>query len=155
MHMLRNDDPHFRAFGEIYFSGVGQGKVKGWYRHREKTLNYAVPSGAIRVVIYDDRAGSPTHGRLEEHRLGEGEADYALLTIPPLLWYCVQGLAPGVPSSPTVRTCPTIPPNRTASRPMRPMCPTAGPLSRNEPNLASGREVRYLGMPLPAHSRGG
>jgi len=96
MHMLRNDDPHFRAFGEIYFSGVQHGKVKGWYRHREKTLNYAVPSGTVRVVIYDDRAGSPTHGRLEECRLGEGEADYALLTIPPLLWYGIQGLAPGV-----------------------------------------------------------
>ena len=29
MHMLRNDDPHFRHFGEIYFSGVRHGKVKG------------------------------------------------------------------------------------------------------------------------------
>ena len=96
MHMLRNDDPHFRAFGEIYFSGVQHGKIKGWYRHRQKTLNYAVPCGTVRVVIYDDRAGSPTHGRLEECRLGEGEADYALLTIPPLLWYGIQGLAPGV-----------------------------------------------------------
>ena len=58
MHMLRNDDPHFRKFGEIYFSGVQRGKIKGWYRHREKTLNYAVPAGLIRVVIYDDRAGA-------------------------------------------------------------------------------------------------
>ena len=95
MHMLRNDDAHFRAFGEIYFSGVHHGMVKGWYRHREKTLNYAVPTGAVRVVIYDDRAGSPTRGRLDEYRLGEGEADYALLTIPPHLWYGLQGLAPG------------------------------------------------------------
>jgi dTDP-4-dehydrorhamnose 3,5-epimerase len=96
MHMLRNDDPHFQAFGEIYFSGVRQGAVKGWYRHREKTLNYAVPSGAIRIVIFDDRAGSPTQGRVAEYRLGEAEADYALLTIPPHLWYGVQGLGPGV-----------------------------------------------------------
>jgi dTDP-4-dehydrorhamnose 3,5-epimerase len=95
MHMLRNDDPHFRAFGEIYFSGVRHGKIKGWYRHREKTLNYAVPSGMIRVVIYDDRAGSPTRGHLDEFRLGEGADDYALLTIPPLVWYGIQGLAPG------------------------------------------------------------
>ena len=60
MHMLRSDDSHFRAFGEIYFSGVRHGKIKGWYRHREKTLNYAVPAGMIRVVIYDDRPASPT-----------------------------------------------------------------------------------------------
>jgi dTDP-4-dehydrorhamnose 3,5-epimerase len=96
MHMLRNDDPHFRAFGEIYFSGVQQGKVKGWYRHREKTLNYAVPTGLIRVVIYDERVTSPTRGAIEEYLLGEASDTYALLTIPPLLWYGVQGLAPGV-----------------------------------------------------------
>ena len=96
MHMLRNDDPHFRKFGEIYFSGVQQGKIKGWYRHREKTLNYAVPAGLIRVVIYDDRADSPTHGALEQFQLGEGSEHYALLTIPPQLWYGVQGVAPGV-----------------------------------------------------------
>ena len=116
MHMLRNDDPHYRVFGEIYFSGVTQGKVKGWYRHREKTLNYAVPAGTIRVVIYDDRAGSLTHGRLEEYRLGEGEADYALLTIPPFLWYGIQGLAPGVS---IVANCSDLPndPNESDRKP--------------------------------------
>lgn len=96
MHMLRNDDPHFRAFGEIYFSGVQYAKVKGWYQHHLKTLNYAVPSGMIRVVIYDDRTGSGTRGRLDEYLLGEGAERYALLTIPPLLWYGIQGLAPGI-----------------------------------------------------------
>jgi dTDP-4-dehydrorhamnose 3,5-epimerase len=96
MHMLRHDDPHFRAFGEVYFSGVQFGKVKGWYRHREKTLNFAVPVGRVRVVIHDDRAGSPTRGQLDEHLLGEAQDDYALLTIPPFLWYGIQGVAPGL-----------------------------------------------------------
>lgn len=96
MHMLRNDDAHFRAFGEIYYSGVQHGKVKGWYFHKRKTLNYAVPVGQIRVMIYDDREGSPTQGTLEEYILGEDPALYALLTIPPNLWYGIQGLAPGV-----------------------------------------------------------
>src|SRR5437016_2093700 len=82
MQMLRNDDPHFKKFGEIYFSGLQHGKIKGVYRHREKTLNYAVPAGLIRVVIYDDRAASPTHGALDEFLLGEHSDHYALLTIP-------------------------------------------------------------------------
>ena len=55
MHMLRNDDRHFSKFGEIYFSGIHQGKTKGWYFHRQKTLNYAVPIGIVRIVIFDDR----------------------------------------------------------------------------------------------------
>jgi dTDP-4-dehydrorhamnose 3,5-epimerase len=92
MPMLRSDDPHFHAFGEIYFSGVLQGKVKGWYRHREKTLNFAVPCGLIRVVIFDDRSASATRGRVEEYLLGEAADRYALLTIPPGLWYGIQGL---------------------------------------------------------------
>ncbi len=96
MHMLRRDDSHFREFGEIYFSGIHQGKVKGWYLHRLKTLNYAVPVGRVRVVIYDDREGSPSRGQIDEHVLGEEPESYELLTIPPLLWYGLQGLAPGM-----------------------------------------------------------
>lgn len=96
MLMLRRDDPHFLGFGEIYFSGIHQGKVKGWYFHRQKTLNYAVPVGQLRVVIYDDREGSPTRGQLDEHILGENPEHYALLTIPPHLWYGIQGIAPGL-----------------------------------------------------------
>ena len=95
MHMLRNDDPHFRTFGEIYFSGIHQGKMKGWYLHRLKALNYAVPVGRVRVVIFDDRVGSPTRGKLDEHILGEEPERYALLTIPPDLWCGLQGLALG------------------------------------------------------------
>ena len=96
MHMLRNDDSHFIGFGEVYFSGIHPGKTKGWYLHRLKTLNYAVPVGRVRVVIYDDRDGSPTRGQLDEHILGEESERYALLTIPPLLWYGLQGLATGI-----------------------------------------------------------
>ena len=44
LHMLRADDPHFIGFGEIYFSTVHPGAIKGWHIHREMTLNYAVPS---------------------------------------------------------------------------------------------------------------
>jgi dTDP-4-dehydrorhamnose 3,5-epimerase len=96
MHMLRSDDPHFRGFGEIYYSGIHQNKVKGWYFHWRKTLNYAVPVGKLRVVIYDDRAGSATHGQLDEYILGEDPELYGLLTIPPHLWYGIQGIAPGL-----------------------------------------------------------
>jgi dTDP-4-dehydrorhamnose 3,5-epimerase len=95
MHMLRNDDRHFSKFGEIYFSGIHHGKTKGWYFHRQKTLNYAVPVGSVRIVIFDDRAGSPTRGKIDEYVLGEEPERYALLTIPPRLWYGLHGLGPG------------------------------------------------------------
>ena len=31
--MLRADDPHFLQFGEIYFTSVYEGVVKGWHKH--------------------------------------------------------------------------------------------------------------------------
>ena len=42
MHMLRSDAPEFKSFGEIYFSSVHAGAIKGWHIHKRMTLNYAV-----------------------------------------------------------------------------------------------------------------
>lgn len=86
LHMLRADAPHFSGFGEVYFSECLPGAVKAWKRHKEMTQNFAVPVGRIRVVIYDDREGSPTRGTVAEYLLGRPD-HYALLRIPPMLWY--------------------------------------------------------------------
>ena len=59
MHMLRADDPHFERFGEIYFSTVFAGVVKGWHLHERMTINYAVPFGSIKLVLFDDRDERP------------------------------------------------------------------------------------------------
>lgn len=89
MHMLRADQPHFQGFGEIYFSTVLPGAIKGWHIHREMTLNYAVPHGHIKLVLYDERADSPTKGELMELFLGQD--NYQLVTIPPLVWNGFKG----------------------------------------------------------------
>ena len=90
MHMLRRDDPWFREFGEIYFSVVYPGVVKGWHLHRRMTLNYAVIDGMIKLVLYDDREGSPSRGKVQEIFTGEGS--YALITIPPGVWNGFKGI---------------------------------------------------------------
>ena len=90
MHMLRCDDPWFDKFGEIYFSVVYPGVIKGWHLHKRMTLNYAVVAGRIKLVLYDDREGSPT--RREVVELFTGEDNYALITIPPGIWNGVKGI---------------------------------------------------------------
>jgi dTDP-4-dehydrorhamnose 3,5-epimerase len=90
MHMLRRDDPHFTSFGEIYFSVVHSGAIKAWHRHREMTLNYAVPYGKIKFVLYDDRPDSPTEGTVQELFLGPD--NYVLVTVPPLVWNGFKGV---------------------------------------------------------------
>ena len=90
IHMLRCDDPWFEKFGEIYYSFVYPGVIKAWHLHTKMTLNYAVISGMIKLVLYDDREGSSTRGELME--IYTGEDNYALITIPPGIWNGFKGI---------------------------------------------------------------
>ena len=90
MHMLRADAPHFEGFGEIYFSMVNPGAIKAWHIHKIMTLNYAVPIGQIKFVLYDERAGSPTKGEVQEIFLGPDS--YNLVVVPPLVWNGFKGV---------------------------------------------------------------
>ena len=90
MHMLRADDPHFEKFGEIYFSMVFPGIVKGWHLHTRMTLNYAGVTGKIKLVLYDDRKDSSTRGKLQEILMGPD--NYCLVKIPPGIWNGFQGM---------------------------------------------------------------
>ncbi len=116
LHMLRSDSPDFTRFGECYFSEVLPGVTKGWKRHRAQTQNLAVPVGRIRMVIYDDRPGSASRGRLQTVDLGRPDA-YLRLRIPPGLWYafaCI-GSAPAL-----LANCPDLPhdPTESDTRPL-------------------------------------
>jgi dTDP-4-dehydrorhamnose 3,5-epimerase len=91
MHMLRADDEHFQGFGEIYFSTVNPGAIKGWHIHREMTLNYACVAGMVKLVLYDDRERSQTRGKLQE--LFVGDQNYVMVRIPPMVWNGVKGIA--------------------------------------------------------------
>ena len=84
MHMLRKDSEVFTDFGEIYFSCTHPGVVKAWHLHKEMTLNYAVISGEIKFVLYDDRPTSKTRGIVQEFFISP--ENYYLVTVPPLIW---------------------------------------------------------------------
>ncbi|MBA3946243.1 MAG: dTDP-4-dehydrorhamnose 3,5-epimerase family protein [Herpetosiphonaceae bacterium] len=104
MHMLRADAPHFQGFGEIYFSTVFPGVIKGWHRHSVMTLNYAVPVGMIKLVLYDSRMASTTQGEVQEIVMGED--NYLLVSVPPGVWNGFKGI--GVATA-VVANCATHP----------------------------------------------
>ncbi|TAN45271.1 MAG: dTDP-4-dehydrorhamnose 3,5-epimerase [Nitrospirae bacterium] len=91
MHMMRRDSPLFTAFGEVYFSVVNPGAVKAWKKHLRMTQHFAVPQGKIRLVVFDDRQGSSTLGKVEV--IETGEDAYSLIKIPPLVWYGFKGIS--------------------------------------------------------------
>ncbi|NOT34583.1 MAG: dTDP-4-dehydrorhamnose 3,5-epimerase family protein [Candidatus Eisenbacteria bacterium] len=90
MHVLRASDPHFKGFGEIYFSMVYPGAIKGWHLHKVMVLNYAVPVGRIKLVLYDARPDSKTRGELQEIFVGADH--YVLVQVPPGVWNGFKGI---------------------------------------------------------------
>ena len=89
MHMLRASDPWFHGFGEVYFSAIYPGVIKGWHLHKKMIINYAVPLGRIKLVLFDDREGSSSRGVVEEHYLGPDH--YFLVQVPILVWNGFKG----------------------------------------------------------------
>jgi len=103
-HMLKKTDPHFSSFGEIYFSVIFPGAIKGWHVHRKMELNYATISGNIKLVLYDDRKSSPTYQELQE--IFMGEENYVLVKIPP---HVVNGFKAVGNEKAIVANCSSIP----------------------------------------------
>ncbi|MCX5778224.1 MAG: dTDP-4-dehydrorhamnose 3,5-epimerase family protein [Elusimicrobia bacterium] len=94
MLMIRSDSSVFTAFGEIYFSCIYPGAVKAWHLHKQMVINYAVPQGSIKLVLYDDRADSTTCGEVFE--IFVGTDNYCLVTVPAGVWYGFKGIGTDV-----------------------------------------------------------
>lgn len=91
MHMLRRDSFDFSTIGEVYFSLVYPGFIKGWKKHKIMFQNYAVCTGQIKLVVYDDRENSKTKGQIQT--IVTGRDQFALIHIPPMVWYSHIGLS--------------------------------------------------------------
>ena len=66
MEMLRCDDKIFDRFGQVYLSVCVPGFVKGWHYHKAQTDYFVVVKGNAKIVLYDDREGSKTKGKVQE-----------------------------------------------------------------------------------------
>ena len=85
MHALKNSDNEFKGFGEIYFSEIFFGKIKGWKRHLRMNMNLIVPEGFVKFVFYDEK-----FNYFEEYEIGP--KNYFRITVPPGLWFAFKGL---------------------------------------------------------------
>ncbi|WP_264535062.1 dTDP-4-dehydrorhamnose 3,5-epimerase [Flavobacterium sp. N1736] len=88
-HGMKKSDVGYAGFGEAYFSTINFEDVKPWKKHFNMTLNFVVPLGDIRFVIYDDRENSSTKNTFFDVTLGEN--NYQRITIPPGVWVAFSG----------------------------------------------------------------
>lgn len=119
MRMLRADDPHFTRFGEIYFSAIYPGIIKGWHLHSRMTINYAVVQGNIKLVLYDQRPESKTYRELQE--IVFGQINYQLVRVPPGV---VNGFTAVGGEGAVVANCADIPHDPTEITRIDPFTPT-------------------------------
>lgn len=89
-HGMKQSDVGFAGFGEAYFSTIHCQDTKPWKKHLKMTLNFVVPMGEIRFVIYDDRENSVTQNCFFDVTLGG--SNYQRITIPPDVWVAFNGI---------------------------------------------------------------
>ncbi len=85
MEILRNDDPSFTRFGQVYMTTAFPGVVKAWHYHKLQDDNFTCVYGKMRLALYDPREKSPTHGEVNEFVISTDEP--MLVSIPKLVYH--------------------------------------------------------------------
>jgi len=85
METLRNDDDLFIKFGQAYITTAYPGVVKGWHYHKIQYDNFVCIHGMMKLVLYDGREDSPTHGKVNEFIVGIHNP--LLVQIPPYVFH--------------------------------------------------------------------
>jgi dTDP-4-dehydrorhamnose 3,5-epimerase len=75
---------------QVFQVTLEPGAVSGWHVHLATMDRLFVNTGQIRIALYDGREDSPTHGRVNEFRLGELRP--GLLVIPAGVWHGLRNL---------------------------------------------------------------
>lgn len=89
LHMVRESSPEFSTFGEVYFSEILPGALKGWKLHHRIIQHLCVPLGEVKFRLVDNR--EPYRPIKVDVLLGRPD-NYHLLTIPAGVWYAFYSL---------------------------------------------------------------
>jgi|TARA_B110000908_G_scaffold143943_1_gene173215 dTDP-4-dehydrorhamnose 3,5-epimerase len=84
LHAVKSSSKDFGKFGEAYFSMINFREIKGWKMHTEMVLNFVVPIGQVKVVVFDGENYLTTI---------LSKSNYQRLTIGPNLWVAFKGLS--------------------------------------------------------------
>ena len=76
---------------QVFQVRLEPGGISAWHTHRSTMDRLFVTEGLMRIVLFDAREGSRTHGRLTELR--HGLTRPALVVVPPGVWHGIQNLS--------------------------------------------------------------
>jgi dTDP-4-dehydrorhamnose 3,5-epimerase len=76
--------------GQVFQALIEGGGISAWHVHRVATDRLFANHGTVKIVLYDARPDSPTHGRINVLRCGSVRP--SLVVVPPGVWHGVQNL---------------------------------------------------------------
>jgi dTDP-4-dehydrorhamnose 3,5-epimerase len=77
---------------QVHVTTTFPGRVRGWGLHRRTVDRLFVASGSVRLVCYDGRRDSPSHGRLNEFYFGDRNP--GLVVIPTGIYHGWKNIGP-------------------------------------------------------------
>lgn len=75
---------------QVFQVALDPGAISAWHAHADTIDRLFVSYGRARVVLYDGREDSPTHGVVNEFRFGTIRP--AMIHIPPRVWHGVENV---------------------------------------------------------------
>jgi len=75
---------------QIFQVRLFRGAISAWHCHMKAVDRLFIGMGHVRIVLFDARSGSRTHGKINEFHLGESRP--ASLAVPPQVWHGVQNV---------------------------------------------------------------
>ncbi|MFQ5658148.1 MAG: dTDP-4-dehydrorhamnose 3,5-epimerase family protein [Candidatus Methylomirabilales bacterium] len=100
--LLRSDWDLFDRFGQVYLTTARPGVVKAWHMHKKQTDYFVCIQGMVKLVLYDGRKNSSTHGMINEFFTGEEQL--LLVKIPPQVMHGFKAIGT---SMAVMLNCPT------------------------------------------------
>jgi dTDP-4-dehydrorhamnose 3,5-epimerase len=91
MEILRHDEDIFTKFGQVYLTTTYPGVVKAWHFHKKQDDFIVCVKGMLKLVLYDDREGSPTKGEVNQFFIGDYNP--TLVKVPKTVyhgWKCIS-----------------------------------------------------------------
>lgn len=88
-HGLKFGESSFTSFGELYFSFIDNGAIKGWKQHKVMRMNLIVPVGDVEFFIHSERENRTLSLRIGDH-------NYGRLTVDPGYWVAFSGISNGI-----------------------------------------------------------
>ncbi len=77
---LGKKNKYFSKFGEVYFTKIKRGYVKGWNLHKKTYCLITVPYGAVNFVFKD-------YKMIKTKKIMINDISPSLLVIPPNIWF--------------------------------------------------------------------